>query len=260
MFLLLSAALAAPAMVTASNGGVTLEGEDAPPAPYILNEGSALKLESGASIVVLYEGAATQVKGPATVRVGDLAGATVSDGDDALAALGDLMERTTSVASVGATRATGELTLTRPLSGSTVIQPAVIDWSCSDCGTQTVEIISFLDDEVVWTGSGEHHLVYDGPELSPGPYAVKVGAYEFSFKVAKSPEVATVEAAVGAAKAAVSNLDVASATSVISAVYLQADMPAEALRTVDEAIAANPDNAELKVQQHALEKRLGLVE
>ena len=37
-------------------------------------------------------------------------------------------------------------------------------------------------------------------------------------------------------------------------------MPAEALRTVDEAIAANPDNAELKVQQHALEKRLGLVE
>jgi Tfp pilus assembly protein PilF len=69
-----------------------------------------------------------------------------------------------------------------------------------------------------------------------------------------------VQSAIGAAKGAVEELDVAAATSVLTTVYLQANMPAEALRTLDEALEANPDDEDLKAQKVALEKRLGLVE
>lgn len=259
MFLLLSAALAGPAMITASKGAVSLEGSDAPPAPFLLNEGQALKIAEGATVVVLYEGAATQIKGPATLSVGDLTGAKAADGDE-LALLGDLMTRTTSVGSVGATRAVGGLSLERPLAGSVVVQPSEIRWSCTACGEQQVEIISFLDDEVVWTGKGTGHVAYDGPALQPGPYAVTVGGNEFAFKVAKTADVKQVETAIEAARGAVEGLELAAATSVISAVYLQANMPNEALRIVDEAVASEPDNEDLKALQGSLEKRLGLTE
>ena len=87
-----------------------------------------------------------------------------------------------------------------------------------------------------------------------------IGGHEFSFKVAKESEAKAVESAIGAAKGAVEDLDVSAATSVLTAVYLQANMPAEALRTLDEAVAAHPDNPDLKAQKVALEKRLGLVD
>lgn len=260
MVFFLSAAFAAAAMVTTSKGDVTLDGERAPSAPYVLEEGKALKLEAGATVVVLYSGAATQVTGPTTLRVDDLSSATVSDGDDAFAVLGDLMERTSSTGSVGATRFVGELTLDRPLQGGVVLQPSVIDWSCDSCGQQKVEIIRLLDDESVWTATGTDAVVYDGPKLDPGPYVLEIGGYEFSFKVAKEAEAMAVQSAIGAAKGAVEELEVAAATSVLTTVYLQANMPAEALRTLDEAVAANPDDEDLKAQKVALEKRLGLVE
>ena len=70
MVLFLSVALAASAMVTASKGEVTLDGKAAPAAPYVLDDGEALKLEEGATVLDLHdtklEGGAVRLMKPHT--------------------------------------------------------------------------------------------------------------------------------------------------------------------------------------------------
>ncbi len=254
MILLLAAALAGPAMVTAIKGEVSLGDEAAPPAPFLLAEDQTLQVAAGATVVVIYDGAATQITGPTALTVGDLQGAVAADGEE-LGVLEDILERTTTVGSVGASRMVGDVSLDRPLAGGTVIQPGLIRWSCT-CGDQEVQIR--VDDRVLWSAEGKGSVRYDGSRLEPGTYALLVGPNEFSFRVASAPQIAEVEAAVAAAKAATASLDPAAATSVVSSVYLQAGMPGESLRLVDEAIAASPEDADLEALLVSLETQLGL--
>ena len=111
---------------------------------------------------------------------------------------------------------------------------------------------------ILWSAEGKGSVRYDGSRLEPGTYALLVGPNEFSFRVASAPQIAEVEAAVAAAKAATASLDPAAATSVVSSVYLQAGMPGESLRLVDEAIAASPEDADLEALLVSLETQLGL--
>lgn len=265
MFLLLSSlALATPAMVTTCKGEVRVQGSDeALEAPFVLEDGQVLEVADGGMVVVLYQGAATQVEGPASVDHGTLAQAGASAGSDS-DMLDELLSRGTSAAPTGATRAVGDLTLARPVPGSQLLALQTIRWDCDACGEQPVEVYSFRADEVLWTGTGAGTVAYGGPALAPGPYAVRVGTEEYSFSVAKADTATQVQSAQRSAENAVTDLqgqgvtDAATLLSVPTAVYLQAGMHTEALYLVDQALAETPGDPGLTALQGTLEERAGV--
>lgn len=250
---LVATSAASSALVTAARGAVSLvaDTETQPAAPYVLDASHALRVPDGAVAVVLFEGRAIQVTGPALVKTAELSGAGQATGQDP-SVLADLMERGVSTKSAGATRA-GGTTLTRPLAGAKVAQVPTLAWDCAGCGEQAVTLTSFLDDQVVWTGTGTDGLAYDGPALEPGPYAVKVGAHEFSFRVTSGDEQAQVQAIVAGSGIT----DPVLAAQVEAGLYAQSGFYSEALWALDAAQATSP-SPELSALQRELEQRAGL--
>ena len=247
---LLTQASASSALVTAARGAVSLvaEQETQPPAPYVLDEAHALRVPEGAVAVVLYEGRAIQVTGPALVKTAELSGAGQANGQDP-DVLGQLLERGTSTKQAGATRA-GGTTLTRPLAGAKVAGVPGFSWDCDGCGEQQVELTSFLDDSVVWTGSGTDSVTYAGPDLEPGPYAVKIGSHEFSFRVADEGQAEVMSLVVGID-------DPVLHAQAVAGLFAQSGFYSEALWTLD-AARAEHDSDELEALTRELEKRAGL--
>ena len=249
-----SDAEAGPALVTAARGDIAVVAGDAeskPAAPYVLDAEHALRVPAGATAVVLFEGRAVQITGPALVRIGDLEGAGAVTGQDP-SVLADLVTRGSSAKPVGATRS-GGTSLARPVAGDKVAQVQSIAWTCQDCGEQEVTLSSFLDDEVVWTAKGADRVAYDGPALEPGPYALSIGGSEFSFRV---EDPASVEAArkAGGELPGDPILD----AMVESGVLAAGGYWSEALWTLDAAIEEHGDEADLVSLRRSFEARAGL--
>lgn len=247
---LVATSAASPALVTAARGSVSLvaETETQPAAPYVLDDAHALRVPDGAVAVVLFEGRAIQVTGPALVKTAELAGAGQATGQDP-SVLAGLIERGTSTKQAGATRA-GGTQLTRPIAGAKVADVPGFSWSCDGCGEQQVELTSFLDDEVVWTGAGTSSVTYNGPSLQPGPYALKVGSHEFSFRVADEGQVEAMALVVGID-------DPVLYAQAIAGLFAQSGFYSEALWTLD-AARVEHDSDELEALTRELEKRAGL--
>jgi len=238
------------------------ETQKAPPPPFLLEEGQSLTLGEGALVVVLFEGNATQVDGPASVDHTSLqppqrvtrAGVDVLD---------ELLARRVSTAATGASRGVGDIHLVRPVPGSTVLAPATIAWRCEGCGSQEVEIHDLLEGRSLWTGTGTGAVQYEGPALGPGAYSVVLGGRDYAFTVVE-PEQRTkaeraVEAAREAAKALVAGgADPAAQVSVVASVFLQAGLPSEALYAIDQALEAHPGDAALLQLRETFEARAGL--
>lgn len=254
-----------PAMVTTVQGEVALvEGEDraeAPSPPFLLEDDRTLALGEGALVVVLYQGHATQIAGPATVDRASLApreGERVADAD----VLDDLLGRHTSTAPTGASRGVGDLKLVRPVPGSPVLDAPTIAWRCDDCGPQQVQVVDLLAGETLWTSEGHGSLAYDGPDLPPGAYSVVIAGRDHAFTVAEADRREQVRAAAKAARRAADDLPAdagpAMRTAVVASVYLQAGLPTEALYVIDAALAEHPDDERLKALREAFEARAGL--
>ena len=251
------------ALVTFAEGEVKVDGGAAPPAPFVLDGTAKLTLPEGASVVVLHEGTATRLRGPRTVGLGDLEAPSTGATAATRGALQAVMTRDVSFAKAGASRG-GELTLVRPIPGSTVVAPQGFTWRCAGCGEQPVEVYAFLDDAVVWTAKGSDTLRYGGPPLAPGPYLLRVGTREFSFTVADQAHQERVKQARTAADEAMAGLrsqgvdDVAVLISVPAGVYLRSGMPSEALWLVDDALVKHPEDAELKALRIGYERQAGI--
>ena len=248
-----------PALVTTAKGSVSLVQADAetqPAAPYVLAEGQALRVPEGAVAVVLFEGTAVQVTGPAKLDYSQLSGAKASAGGDS-DLLASLVSRGSDVRTAGATRAAGELSLTRPLVQDKVAGLQDIAWSCADCGEQALELYSFMDDEVVWTGTGTGTAAYAGPQLSPGPYSLKVGGSEFAFKVL-GPQDPALSQARSLTESVVGGLQPDQALEAEIGIYATAGFLSEALWRVDAALVQHPQDAELQALKSELEARAGL--
>lgn len=253
-FALVANAFAGPALVTAARGDISVvagDAESSPAAPYVLDESHALRVPAGATAVVLFEGRAVQITGPALVRIGDLEGAGAVTGQDPNV-LAELVRRGSSAKPVGATRA-GGTSLSRPIAGDKVARVQSIAWSCEDCGEQTVTLTSFLDDEVVWTGQGADRVAYDGPALEPGPYALSVGGSEFSFRVEDPSQVEAAREAGGALPG-----DPILDAMVQSGVLAAGGYWSEALWTLDAAIEEHGPEADLVSLRQSFEARAGL--
>jgi len=257
---------ASPAMVTTARGPVTLvtgqETRQAPPPPFLLEEGQSLALGEGALVVVLFEGSATQVEGPASVDHASLqptqqvtrAGVDVLD---------ELLARRVSTAATGASRGVGDIRLVRPVPGSTVLAPATIAWRCEGCGAQEVEIHDLLEDRSIWSGSGTGAVAYGGPALGPGVYSVVLDGRDHAFTVVEPEQRTKAERAVTAAREAATAMaaggaDPAAEVSVVASVFLQAGLPSEALYAIDQALEAHPDDASLLQLRETFESRAGL--
>jgi hypothetical protein len=260
-------AAAAPALVTWTAGEVQLAlparpTTPAPSAPFVLPEGGKLILSDGAAAVVLHEGTATRVRGPAVTTQSTLAAPTTG-GDPGRSALAAVLERDVSFAKTGASRG-DTVHLMRPIPGGAVLRMQAISWHCGECGAQEVQVYDFLRDQVVWTGRGSGTVAYVGPALAPGPYLIRVGGLESSVTVLPTDEANKVDLAVRAATVAADGLraegesDPAVWTSVTASVYMHAGLPSEALWAVDRALLASPSNEGLRDLRALYERHAGL--
>lgn len=258
---MLTAALAAPSLVTTTKGDVDLVAggrqTDAPAPPFLVAEGQSLALADGAMVVVLRGGAATQHLGPATIDPAKLAAPVAAD-----AAVDELLGRNASTARAGATRA-GEV-LVVPVPGTRQLDLGAIRWRCAPCTDETVEIFDFADDGIVWTGRGSGSATYTGPTLAPGAWGLRVAGREYTVVIAPADEAERVRRAVAVADAAAERLKAAGTTdpatlvSVPGSLLLQAGMPTEALERVDAALAAHPGDAGLVALRDAWERQAGV--
>lgn len=262
--LLLASALAAdPAVVVTTRGQVKVYADgaasEAPAPPFALQEGQALEVPEGGLVVVLYQGAANQVRGPDRVELAGLRPAEAVSKDQ-VGVLNDLFSRELSTETAGASRA-GDVRMVRPVPGGTVLGPQNFAWACNGvCGEEQVSVYDFREDEVVWTAKGSGSVEYAGPELHPGAYTFMVSGREFAFTVAPPATRDSAEKARAAAMAAARALpaDDPAAVAVPATVLYQAGLASEALWLIDQALAKRPENAELQAMRAEFEKRAGI--
>ncbi len=261
------AAAAAPAMVTTTRGQVDIVRDEgshtAPPPPFLLEEGDRLTLADGALVVVLFEGAATQLLGPREVAQGDFKTREATARHSA-AALDSLLVRSVVSSRAGASRGAGDgVHLVRPVPGSKVLEIPYVSFRCGDCGDENVVLYDFRNDAEVWTAAGTGPIPYSGPELDPGAYLLGLGDRDHAITVVGPEERAEVEALLTAVRAAEQDLvgdgaDQAASTSLVASVYLQAGYPSEALYVIDAALALSPDDAALRELRDTFELRAGI--
>ncbi len=255
------AVAATPAMVTTTNGEVKVvkagKADTAPAAPFLLTDDMTLELGSGAQAVLLYNGTAKRVLGPATTSTKQMEGGkAVSGAGKTGSMLDDLLSVQHSQAQAGAHR--GGIQLHRPVPGTDVLAVQDIRWACEKCGEQEVEIVDFLEGETVWTGKGTGAVTYDGPALTGDSYQIVIGDERFTIYVADAEKKKLLEQATEAAEGsddAVAD-DAAAALSVKTALYTHVGFPTEALYLVDSAIAKNPGDASLIALRDGLETKL----
>lgn len=253
------------ALVTLASGEVKLGSAAAPSAPFVLDDGQALTLAEGASVVVLHQGTATRLRGPRAVALSDLAAPSVGSKASSRGALTAVLSRDVSFAKAGASRG-GDLTLIRPIPGGEIVAPKHFSWECGGCDPQTVTLTPLMGDDPVWTGTGTTSATYDGPALAPGPYLLRVGPREFALTVVDQARKRAIDDAIAQASAVTADLeaqgvsDAAALASIPATVYLRAGVPSEALWTLDAAVSASPDDAALQALHRSYEERLGLRE
>lgn len=219
----------APAMVTLVRGPVSLvaagKSAPAPAAPFLLAVGQTLELGVGAHVVLLRQGGAFTVDGPKRVDPATFNAAPVA-GDQ----VGALLQKRTSLASAGASRAVG-LVLTRPVPRAPALALRDIRWRCDACGPQDVAVLDLRADTTVWTGTGDGSVTYGGPALAPGTYVVRVGTDEFALRVTPPAEA---DGAVASAHADAVP-DPADRAATVAAALLLAGYPTDALAALEAA-------------------------
>jgi hypothetical protein len=252
-------ASAGPALVTTARGDVQLvtpqSAAAAPAPPFLLADGQSLKLGSGAVVVVLYEGTATQRTGPGSVDP-RLLGTSAPVAGTPASALDDLLLRRASMGHVGAHR---DARLERPLAMSSVARLQSVQWT--ECDGCTLHIMDPADGSIVWS-TEVSPAMYTGPALRPGAWDLELGGAPYTFVVLGEAERQTLEAARAGADLAVDALGLQGVTdpSVLAAIpaamYLEVSLPTEALYVLDAAIAAHPGNGDLLRVRAEFEDRI----
>jgi len=265
--LLPAVALAGPALVTSASGQVEVitagKAAAASSPPFAVQGDQVLRLAEGASVLILNQGSAQQLKGPAEVKVSSLASAGAAKGS-AQSALSSLLQKDASTARVGGTRGVADKYLLRPVESSPLLKLRSIQWPATGTSTMVAVLEMMTNDEVVWSGTGDGEVSYDGEPLPPGEYAVYVEGKYHPFTVASAAEqAASVEAlaevshyAAALEKSGFS--DQAALLSLPVAVYLQAGMPTEALYLVDAALKKQPGDPGLLELRSAIENKVGI--
>ena len=249
-----------PALVTTVRGDVTLStGEALPPAPCVVPAGQTLKLGEGGVVVFLFEGSALQFEGPAQVDPAALRPPAAAD-PARVSAIEALLSRQSSTARPAASRGVSPLVLHRPVSGLPLLQLGVVRWVCDDCGAVDIRVEEAREERVVWSAEAEGQVAYDGPELAPGTYYLRVGGRDHVFHIPPDEDRARVHAALEAARGASADLadEPAAALALSTAVLLHEGLLSDALSVVDEAVAGAPYDPQLQALLDDYETRAGL--
>lgn len=241
--LLLAAApaWAGPALVTASQGVVTLDGAAAPAAPFLVPDGGRLELGADGVVVVLQGGRAQRHSGAGPVRLDQPDdGAAAASG-----ALQGLLQHKVDTSRAGATRAGGAVTLVRPVPRSPLLQLSTVRWRCDQtCPDAAVELVPLGGGAALWTGSGAGSVDPGPLDLAAGAYELRIGADRFPLLVPDADRAAELTALLTAADAAAAALpadDRAGRASVAAAVRWQAGLFGDALAVLDDALAQGDD-------------------
>ena len=233
-----AAAAAAPILVTSSSGGVSLtsngETTTAPGVPFLVPDGSGLKLADGAQIVVMIAGTAKRWTGPATL--GDKAlvpNATGAErGGSQLAAM---ISRQDTLSVPGATR---DGVLQRPINRDTLLNLGEIRWRCPEPCTPVSVTVEGIVSGTTWTGTGAGAVTYAGPALEAGPYTLDVGGRAYTFTVADDATRSTITAARDEARTqslALEGASKADQAALVAGVMFALGYPTEGLAELDAA-------------------------
>lgn len=189
-----------PALVTFVSGDVQLGDRAAPPVPFRVPHGTRLRLAAGARAVVLVKERASRLTEPGEVDVYTLQpeAAVAAPWAAALVEiLGHEPPRAVSPEEPLLAPAPSEAGLVRlavgegtPGASSTL---GDIVWRCEGavgCG-RTVELrASGTNARVLWRGSGEGRVHYDGPELERGEtYELRLGEHAYRVETLPPPPV-----------------------------------------------------------------------
>lgn len=254
------ASAASPAVVTTVRGDVTLSGgASLAPPPALIPEGEILSLAEGAT-VVLWQGAALKFDGPCVVDPATLLAPEEASSEHASALMG-LLTRQSSTTRPAASRGGATVDLTRPVAGLPLLKLRDIRWTCAGCGALDVVVEDARAETVVWSSSGDGRVVYDGPELQPGSYYLRLGGVDHLFRVVSNSDAWTMSVALEAAADLADTLsddDPAARLGLATAMLVNEGLFTDALYRVDDAIALHPEDEHLKRLLADYETRAGL--
>jgi len=252
---------AGPVVVTTVRGEVTLgSGEALGAPPALIPEGQTLTVPAGGTVILLWQGSALKFDGPCEVNPAALEAPDEGRSEQA-SALQGLLTRQGSTSRPAASRGGGTASLARPVAGLTLLGLGDVRWSCEGCGEIDVVVEDAREETVVWSGSGDGLVRYDGPALEPGSYYLRLGGVDHLFRVTAADHAADVALALDAAEAVAATLpddDPAARVGIAAAVLLHEGLITDALYRVDRALADHPDDPHLKQMLVDYETRAGL--
>jgi hypothetical protein len=228
------------------------------PVPLALSEGQSIEIPEGAQARLLINGRPRTLHGPASVSTQALGEAGGRGSDDAgfLDSLG-LRRQVGMVA--GATRSgavrPGKPVVVRPLPRSSAVGIGEIRWKCEACGEQKVSVIKMWPRSSLWRGTGSGQVTYSGRELAPGVYGIQLnGGPPSVFDVIDAPRAQRIESAAKTVNEGV--VEPYQRLSVEVALWWLSDVKSEALRRLDAAILAHPDDPRFKALRAQYEEGL----
>ncbi len=210
---------------------------------FPLLDNQKLRIDDDAMAIILRGGKAQKFFGPAEVSHQSFPAAKKQKKSNA--SLSRLLKKKSSHLSIAASRSNGEFALLRPLSFGSMLQLRNIHWTCAKCGEQNITVVNMDTYDVYWTEKATGSTMYNGPNLPPGEYALQINEKQFSFVIAELEDRELIVESIHQVQQHTASLSIADQVSVEVALWSQADMPTEALYTLDSHIKSHPNNKDL---------------
>lgn len=248
-----------PALVTTLRGAAELDSAAAPGAPFVLPEGQKLVLGAGAEAIVLYQGSATRLVGPASFDHAAL-DKVIAQPAAGAAAVDGLLARKSTDHRAAASRAGGP-TVLRPVPAGAVTALGEIRVRCASCDKLEITVHDAISGVDVWTTQAavgaqrEASVAYSGPALVPSTYFLQVNGVDVPFEVVAGDGLRAAHEALGAAAA---GLSPAQAASVPAGAWWAAGLVGESLYALDAAVQKHPADADLRALRADYERRAGI--
>lgn len=250
-FLLYSIAQAAPVLVTRTTGNVEVEQNGtksaAPQTTFALMDEQTLHIPAGGLATVVSSGKAEQITGPKVFTTNEMIGS--NDVAKQTSSLDVVLNRQNSAANVGATRSLGALQVQHPLPDSRVLKIEKIQWSCTTCNFNTVEVWQMDGFKPIWSSSvttGDRAIPYDGPLLDSGEYAIKIEDTYTGFEIIHPDEASVIQQAIKEGQALSKGLAPIDQVSIEVGLLWNYGLWGEAFERIDTELEKTPQNEELK--------------
>ena len=251
ILLTISSVDAAPLLITRTSGTVEVDNNGtksaAPKTTFALLDGQTLHIAEGALATIVSSGKAEQIVGPKSLTTKDAIGS--ADVASHKSSLETVLNRQNSAANVGATRSKNGFQVTLPIPDSRTLDLERIQWVCTKCDFEQIEIWKLEGFQQVWTSPvslSDRAITYTGPTLAPGEYAVKINDIYSGFEVLGTEDRATIEEALQESERLAKDLSTIDKLSVEAAVLWNFGLWGGTIKLLDDVLESDPQNQAVK--------------